>query len=64
MTPEEKAIELCDKMMQNTLTGFHAKECATIAVREIIRSYTDGEGLIETNVYEYWDHVIKSIQKL
>ena len=42
MTPKEKAIELVDKMLNeqsNTEEIYDAKQCALIAVDEIIESY-------------------------
>ena len=37
MTPKEKAIELVDKFTQTNGNAFFAKECALIAVDEIIK---------------------------
>jgi len=64
MTPKEKAEELVNKYLMNTPIGFHiddAKECALIAVDEIIN-------VIEDNCLEYddnyWIEVKQEIKKL
>jgi uncharacterized protein YdaT len=67
MTPKEKAIELYNKMYE---TGFkpksalirteQAKECALIAVDEILLNF----GIEDGWTYEYWQEVKKEIEKL
>lgn len=55
MTPKEKAIELFEKMYFQTTTKYDAKQCALIAVDELIQN---------TDVYSYWDEVKSEIEKL
>ena len=38
MTPKEKAIELVDKFTQTNGNNFFAKDCALIAVEEMINN--------------------------
>jgi hypothetical protein len=67
MTPKEKAEELFDKMMyhimyncQPTLSEMVAKQCALIAVDEILK-------LELQEVYQnidYWQEVKQEIEKL
>ena len=72
MTPEEKADELFDKMMyhimyncQPTLSQMVAKQCALIAVDEIIEEVvesTDNE--IKSTRVIYWQKVKQEIENL
>jgi hypothetical protein len=74
MTPKEKAEELFDKMMyhimyncQPTLSDMVAKQCALIAVDEIlweIIKYADNsrEYVVENSLY--WQEVKQEIEKL
>jgi hypothetical protein len=63
MSPKEKAEDLVDKMLFYT-----AKECALIAVNEIIRldifncncEWSDEDG----DTREYWQEVKQEIEKL
>ena len=66
MTPKEKAEELLDKMMyhikyncQPTLSEMVAKQCALIAVDEILDLFLE-----ESRHTRYWEDVIKEIKKL
>ena len=72
MTPQEKAIELYNKMYE---TGFkpksvlirieQAKECALIAVDEILNELTEiPYGLEYLNRLNYWLEVKQEIEKL
>jgi hypothetical protein len=76
MTPKEKAIELVDKFMEHTVewdnvteyafdSEYHAKQCALIAVDEIIRELTEE---ISPSVHgfrhQYWIEVEQEIAKL
>jgi hypothetical protein len=77
MKPKEKAIELYNKMYE---TGFkpksvlirieQAKECALIAVDEILKEYAHAENHIEDimgkiSIYiKYWQEVKKEIELL
>ena len=67
MTPKEKAKDLIDKMIyhimyncQPTLSGMVAKECALIAVNEILSQFKwrPSDGL------SYWTEVKQEINKL
>jgi len=71
MTPKEKAQELFDKMSSNDGDEYHhctyyvAKQCALIAVDEIIKTNPyewDGQDLNST--IEYWQEVKQKIEKL
>lgn len=70
MTPEEKAKELIDKYfylfsveLENTIDNYEAKQCALIAVDEIINLkllwfQKDSKDL------QYWNEVEQEIEKL
>lgn len=64
MTPKEKAIELFDKMLNEIDKTcddyFTAKQCALIAVDEIIK---DKKMFNQISV-EYWEEVKQEIEKL
>jgi hypothetical protein len=68
MTPKEKAKELVDKFTQTNGNAFFAKECALIAVDEIIKlnvfdcndEWSDEDG----DTREYWKQVKQEIEKL
>ena len=76
MTPKEKAKELVDKyhnksdLLYETLSFIQAKECALIAVNEIINTLNmdirdiDVRGNILLDLIDYWREVKKEIQKL
>ena len=65
MTPKEKAQELFDKMLfcyQGHIDKYTAKECALIAVDEIIEQLSDdwGDNQWRANDYiGYWQQVKK-----
>jgi hypothetical protein len=68
MTPKEKAKELSNKFLQFTPYEFeydYAKECALIAVDEIIDSieigFEDYKALAKNS---YWNEVKQEINKL
>jgi hypothetical protein len=66
MTPKEKAIELIDKMLhcyQGHIDEYTAKQCALIAVDEIIK---DNPNIYDSDRlnYKYWNEVKKEIEKL
>jgi hypothetical protein len=68
MIPKEKAEELVNKYLMNTPVGFHiddAKECALIAVDEIIDiaywEYMESMGEKEK---KYWQEVKQEIINL
>ena len=67
MTPKEKAEELVNLYLKNkrltfALNKFKAKECALIAVHELIKEgfFTDGY----YNRCAFWDEVKQEIEKL
>jgi hypothetical protein len=70
MTPKEKAIELVEDMHNAPETGYneHAKECALIAVDEIIQGYEfDSLEINHKRIIDsinFWDEVKKEIEKV
>ena len=70
MTPKEKAIELVEDMHNAPETGYneHAKECALIAVDEIIQGYEfDSLEINHKRIIDsinFWDEVKQEIEKL
>ena len=66
MTPQEKAKELVDKMMNADVawefTYNCAKQCALIAVDEILNN----DGFTQFDIYltEFWQEVRQEIEKL
>lgn len=67
MTPKEKADELIWKYSFSKLAYYGSEEdikkCALIAVDEIISSHMI-DGIIDHEVYIYWESVIEEIEKL
>jgi hypothetical protein len=73
MTPKEKAIELVDKMLycyQGHLDAYTAKQCALIAVDEVLNldlhsvgDYKDFDTPSEWYI-SYWQEVKHEIEKL
>jgi hypothetical protein len=73
MTPKEKAIELIKRYYRDSdllvedLTWIQAKECALIAVNEIIDSYTKEKSngyIISDKIITYWEEVKTEINNL
>jgi hypothetical protein len=77
MTPKEKAEELIDKIYfsrryddtENYIPQRayeHAKQCALIAVDELISSHNKWDDYAQTNSeeYYYWQEVKQEIEKL
>jgi hypothetical protein len=68
MTPKEKAKELYFKMhSQEQIVSKEAKQCALIAVDEIINEYPNAKPMIVymTNPrVRYWEDVKKEIEAL
>jgi hypothetical protein len=73
MSPYEKAKEMYDKMLNSdimNMTKYCAKQCALIAVDEIIDTYTQekNNGYIYYRVLDkiilYWQEVKEEIEKL
>ena len=70
MTAEEKAHELFDKY--NELLSFHifngnfdvSKQCALIAVDEIINSVVIIDLTVAENQFNYWEEVKQELLKL
>jgi hypothetical protein len=74
MTPKEKAIEIYTKMYNEVYasygTDFLAKQCALIAVNEVVDQWfgidtylANGQGELNPN-YKYWLEVKQEIEKL
>ena len=70
MTPKEKAIELVDKYNLNenlyySITEYQAKECALIAVDEIIEDNRISYMILGVGINKYyWEEVKKEIEAL
>lgn len=67
MTPKEKAKELVDKMLNEqsfTQELYDAKQCALIAVDEILKSHYKPFTGVVPSVYDYWQGVKQEIEKL
>ena len=67
MTPKEKAEELVNKYLMNTPIVFHiddAKECALIAVDEIMHSLKFTEVAGNLKYVGYWSDVKQEIIKI
>jgi thymidylate synthase len=64
MTPEEKALELIDKMYHyQWREKQRAKECALIAVDEVIESLHEHHWQNRL-IIDYWKEVKQEIEKL
>ena len=64
MTPKEKAEELIDKFTQTNGNAFFAKECALIAVDEIIDAIDWHEYEVPNDQLKFWFEVKREIEKL
>jgi hypothetical protein len=68
MTPKEKAEELVDKFIKTNGNAFFAKECALIAVDEILNNFgTLTEGKQHYAAYstiKFYEQVKQEIEKL
>ena len=80
MTPKEKADELVDKFTQTNGNNFFAKECALIAVNEIIESkkleylftfqeitllnFTKDDRLVHSKFINYWKEVKQELENI
>jgi hypothetical protein len=75
MTPKEKAIDLVEDMHDAPEMGYneHAKQCALIAVDELIKYHDDlmdvvryelPSNIVAVIPYKYWDDVKQEIEKL
>jgi len=67
MTPQEKAKDLLNKMTTNAdsliYKNLYAKECALVAVDEILNHHSTEQGLYRIDRY-YWQEVKQEIEKL
>ncbi len=67
MTPQEKATELYLKYefiyVPNYTSSFEVKQCALIAVEEILNHHSQEQGLYRIDTY-YWQQVKAEIEKL
>ena len=64
MTPKEKANELVDRMTFNCNecdNDWNAKQCALIAVDEIIKQTDDEHSEYSTNYWQQVKHEIESL---
>jgi hypothetical protein len=67
LTPKEKAEELVYKMYAgfvHSLYSYKAKQCALIAVDEIINSIVITDLTTADNQFKYWEKVKKELEKL
>ena len=65
MTPKEKAIELANKFYINVmLPQTIAKQCALIAVDEIIKEVDWHDFETPNKVLNYWQEVKQEIEKI
>ena len=77
MTPKEKAQELLIKMWTKSSVRLEAKECALIAVNEVVKQYIETHNNIkqlhphvfvrdydETEKYQFWQKVKQEIELL
>jgi hypothetical protein len=70
MTPKEKANELVVKFIKHSRAEKDikpiqsAKQCALIAVDEIIQSHYYASSGIKPMIYDYWKEVKQEIEKL
>jgi hypothetical protein len=65
MTPKEKAEELFDKYFEATNNYYQAKQCALIAVHEILKAVDNpDETYLMKHSVNYWTEVKKEIEKL
>ena len=65
MTPQEKALDLYNRMIVDfTIDKWQSKQCALIAVNEIIDTIEYSSQADETSKIIYWDKVKEEIIKL
>jgi hypothetical protein len=63
MTPKDKAEELVDKFSFSCRECDNSKQCALIAVDEILNHHHQEQGLYRIDKY-YWQQVKKEIEEL
>ena len=61
MTPKKKAIELIDKYAEIIVGWQNVKQCALIAVDEILESNMTN---LHLHQMDYWEQVKQEIEKL
>ena len=65
MTPQEKALNLYNRMIVDfTIDKWQSKQCALIAVDEIIDTIEYSSQADEISKIIYWDKVKEEIEKL
>ena len=71
MSPKEKAKELYNKYefvyIQNYTSKYEVKQCALIAVDEILNQYSDGGfnyKILDEEESAYWENVKHEIERL
>ena len=65
MTPQKKALDLYNRMIVDfTIDKWQSKQCALIAVDEIIDTIEYSSQADEISKIIYWDKVKKEIEKL
>ncbi len=64
MTPQEKALELYNRMIVDfTIDKWQSKQCALIAVDELIK-YSPNKPIDEYDPIDYFKQVKQEIEKL
>jgi hypothetical protein len=65
MTPKEKAFELVEKFIKTNGNSFFAKDCAIIAVDEIIDTLKQiPESLVIPHHIKFWQEVKQELENL
>lgn len=66
MTPKEKAEELYKKMyiVHSNIYPSSAKQCALVAVDEILNEHMFDDSEYSDRRYDYWDKVKQEIEKI
>jgi hypothetical protein len=65
MIPKQKALQLVDKYYQYFESNTNAKECAIIAVDEILQMVDESmQGFLDSDIIAYWKQVKTEIEKL
>lgn len=64
MTPKEKAEQLFDSFLNIGVGNDWAKQCALIAVDEIINEFAFNDSDYADRRYAYWNEVKQEIEKL
>ena len=65
MIPKQKALQLVDKYYQYFESNTNAKQCALIAVDEILSIVDESmKGFLDSDIIRYWEGVKKEIENL